>query len=357
MQALALSDVERLLEGAVDVRRRPGSVQPLRYPAAEALYYDPFTRWVASAPAGVRLRLRTDTQLLKLAMNQRVAAFNGEPRPAPYDLFIDGKSFARRSVTGGAAMALDGSLVGDERATLVFDHLPSGDKHIELWLPQSATVSLTALEIDDGATWAPWPDPRKRVVFHGSSITHCMEADTAAGAWPAVAASLAGAAHLNLGWAGSCLLSGLASRIIRDQRADAIVLKLGINVYGEGQLKERTFLDSAHAMLSIIREKHAATPIVVVSPIWSPPREDAGEQGGLSLIRMRTLLEGVVAARQKSGDANIRYLSGLDLFGPADRADLPDELHPNAAGYRRMGERFHRLMLGKDGFLLGKIAA
>jgi lysophospholipase L1-like esterase len=206
-------------------------------------------------------------------------------------------------------------------------------------------VSLTAFEIEDGATCAPWPDTRKRLLFHGSSITHCMEADTAAGAWPAVAASLAGAAHINLGWAGSCLLSGLAARIIRDQRVDAIVLKLGINVHGEGLLKERTFLDSAHSMLSIIREKHATTPIAVISPIWSPPRENEGSLGGPSLKRMRELLEAIVAARSKTGDRAIRYLSGLELFGPADRADLPDELHPNAAGYRRMGERFHKAML------------
>ncbi|HXC54116.1 MAG TPA: GDSL-type esterase/lipase family protein [Rhizomicrobium sp.] len=357
MQALALSDVARLLEGAVDVRRRSGSIQPLRYPAAEAPFYDPFTRWVASAPSGVRLRLRSDTRALHLSLNQRVAAFNGEPRPAPWDLFIDGKSYRQKSATGGAALALDGGLVGDERATLAFDDVPAGDKHIELWLPQSATVSLTALELDDGASWTPWPDTRQRILFHGSSITHCMEADTAAGAWPAVAASLANAAHINLGWAGSCLLSGLAARIIRDQRADAIVLKLGINVHGEGLLKERTFADSAHAMLSIVREKHAATPIVVISPIWSPPREDAGADGGLSLRRMRELLEQVVAARHKSGDAHIRYLSGLELFGPADRADLPDELHPNGAGYRRMGTRFARLMLEPGGFALGRAAA
>ncbi len=345
MITIALSDVESLFEGAVDVRLRAGSIQPIRYPAPELAFYDPFTRWVASAPAGVRLRLKTNTRSLHLAMNQRVAAFNGEPRPAPYDLYIDAKSFTQLSATGGAALALDGGLVGDERATLAFDDLPAGEKHIELWLPQSATVSLTKFEIDDGATWSPWPDTRKRIVFHGSSITHCMEADTAAGAWPAVAARLADAAHINLGWAGSCLLSGLAARIVRDQRADAIALKLGINVHGEGLLKERTFLDSAHAMLSIIREKHAATPIVVVSPIWSPPREDVGGAGGPSLKRMRELLQDVVTARVKSGDAHIRYLSGLDLFGPADRADLPDELHPNAAGYRRMGERFHERML------------
>jgi lysophospholipase L1-like esterase len=68
---------------------------------------------------------------------------------------------------------------------------------------------------------------------------------------------------------------------------------------------------------------------------------------------MRELLQGVVEARQRSGDDRVRYLCGLELFGPDDRADLPDELHPNHAGYRRMGERFHKLMLGRDGFLLG----
>jgi len=349
VQTLALADVERLLEGHVDVRRRPGSIQPIRYPATEQLFYDPFTRWVASAPSGVRLRFKTNARALYLKLNQRVAAFNGEPRPAPYDLFIDGKPHKRRAANGGAALALDGGLVGDERATLDFEDLPAGDKHIELWLPQSATVSIAAFEIDDGAACAPWPDTRRRILFHGSSITHCMEAETAAGAWPAVAAALGDLAHINLGWGGSCLLSGLAARIIRDQRADAIVLKLGINVHGEGLLKERTFLDSAHAMLSIIREKHVTTPIVVISPIWSPPREDVGANGGLSLVRMRELLEAVVAARMKAGDANIRYLSGLALFGPADRADLPDELHPNTAGYRLMGERFHKHFLsGSD---------
>lgn len=354
MKSLYLTAIEGLLEGHVSVRARADSIQPLRYPADEALFYDPFTRWVASAPSGARLRLRSNTRSLALKLNQRVAAFDGEPRPAPWHLYVDGKPLAPKSVTGGAAMALDGGLVGDERATLVFDNLPEGEKNLELWLPQSATVSLTGFAIDDSAVFAPWPDTRRRVVFHGSSITHCIEADTAAGAWPAVAARLGDAAHTNLGWAGSCLLSGLAARIVRDQSADAIVLKLGINVHGEGLLKERTFLDAAHSMLSIIRDKHATTPIVVVSPIWSPPREDASGQGGPSLKRMRELLEIVVAARTKSGDRHIRYLSGLELFGPADHADLPDDLHPNAAGYARMGERFHELMLQSDGFLLGR---
>jgi lysophospholipase L1-like esterase len=42
-------------------------------------------------------------------------------------------------------------------------------------------------------------------------------------------------------------------------------------------------------------------------------------------------------------------VDGLALFGPDDVGDLPDGLHPNAAGYRRMGERFHAVALADGG--------
>jgi lysophospholipase L1-like esterase len=40
---------------------------------------------------------------------------------------------------------------------------------------------------------------------------------------------------------------------------------------------------------------------------------------------------------------NLTYLDGPKLFNEADVADLPDILHPNDAGYQRMGERFAKL--------------
>jgi lysophospholipase L1-like esterase len=333
-----LDTVAALLDGHVDVRRRPDSIQPLRVPTAELGFYDPFTRWVASTPAGVRLRFRSDTRAIEMQTLQR-SAFGD--RSLALELVIDGRPFARARPVGGAVMKEGGGFAGDERASVRFEGLPAGEKAIELWLPQSATVAIREFSLDDGATLADLPDPRPTIVFHGSSITHAMEAEGGRGAWPAVAADLAGLRLVNLGWAGSCLLSGLAARIVRDQRADAIVLKLGINVHGEGLLKERTFADSAHSMISIIRDRHATTPMVIVSPIWSPPRETQSAGGGLPLERMREILCAVVAARVAAGDRHIRYLSGLELFGPEDAADLPDELHPNAAGQRRMGQRFH----------------
>ncbi|HXQ11150.1 MAG TPA: GDSL-type esterase/lipase family protein [Caulobacteraceae bacterium] len=352
-QAIDLDTLAGLFDGHVDIRRRPNAVQPLRHPLADTGFLDPFTRWVASCAAGVRIRMISDMTSLRVASTQRSTGAAGpDARPANYELYIDGKLWKRQAATGGATLNAEGGLDGDERATVLFEGLPPGEKQMELWLPQTATVSITGVEVDDAANVAPWPDARKRIVFHGSSISHCMEADGGSGAWPAVACALADARLLNLGWAGSCLMSGLAARAIRDQPADGIVLKLGINVHGEGMLKERTFLDSAHSMISIIREKHAATPIVVVSPIFSASREQSGSAGGPSLARMRELLEGVVEARVRAGDEHIRYLSGLGLFDAADAPDLPDDLHPNAAGYRRMGERFYAQVL-RDGRWLG----
>ena len=351
MQAISLPTVETLLDGQIDIRRRPGSIQPMRLPVAELPFYDAFTQWVGSCATGCRLRFSTDSTRVKLTATQHLLALpnDGERRGA-YDLYVGGQFFARGWGEGGAEMNPQGGLTGDEALTLTFEGLPTGEKTVELWLPQAATVAITGLELDDGASLQAVPDGRPRVLFHGSSISHGMEAEGATANWPAVASRLANLDHLNLGWAGSCLLSGLAARIIRDQRADAIVLKLGINVHTDGQLKERNFLDAAHSMISIIREKHPTTPLLIVSPIWSPPRETAGD--GPSLQRMRQLLQTVVAARVKTGDANIRYLDGLELFGPADAALLPDDLHPNTEGYRLMGERFHRLALSGDGALV-----
>lgn len=354
MTQLSLDEIEALLDGQVDVRRRGNALQPLRLPWAEAGFYDAFNRWVASAAAGCRVRLATSSQSLKLTATQRLLdeSVGGERRGA-YDLFVDGKLFARAWGEGGAVINLEtGNADGDEAFSVTFADLPAGEKVLELWLPQAATVSITGLELDAGASAAPVADARPRIVFHGSSITHCLEAEGASAGWGAVATGLAGYGHQNLGWAGSCLLSGQAARIVRDARADAIVLKLGINVHAQGQLKERTFLDSAHAMISIIRERHARTPMVIASPIFSPGREDDRSGGGPSLRDMRLMLADVVTARQRAGDGDIRYLDGLLLFGEDDAHLLPDDLHPNTEGYRLMGERFHALVLSGENALL-----
>lgn len=346
MQAIELGRLGDLLHGYVGLRQDENGVQPMRLPPDEVTLFDPLAGWMGAMSAGIRLRLRTDSRRLRLATRQ-VQVFIIRPNqwPSVYELFVDGRPWSRPVAEGGAQRAPDGAPIGDERAILTIEGLPAGEKLVELWFPQGATIVIEDIEIDERASLAPWPDPRPRIVFHGSSITHGAEIEGGTGSWPSVAAELADAQAVNLGYAGSCLMSGLAARIVRDQPAARIVLELGINVWSMGQLKERTFRDNAHAMLAIIRERHRETPITVVSPILSPSREKHGEEGGLPLTAMRSLLEQVVAERRKIGDNRIGYLSGLDLLGPAEAHSLPDGLHPSIPAYRRIGERFYAKML------------
>ena len=83
----------------------------------------------------------------------------------------------------------------------------------------------------------------------------------------------------------------------------------------------------------------------------------ATPDGALDRARMRTLVFSDASARARleaivrergAVDPNLHYLDGRRLFGMADSARLAlrDELHPDGAGHRLIGERFAKLVLG-----------
>jgi lysophospholipase L1-like esterase len=342
MRIIEPDQIGSLLAGHVSVVAGAAGTQPLRLVASEAHLYDSFNRLAAAMTSGVRLRLITDSTriVVRTTQHQTYVTKPGEWTPF-YDLFVDGEPVKRTAAVGGAQLGPSGVSDGDAVAVLALDNLRPGTKHVELWLPMTALVTISAIELDEGAGYSPWPDERPRLLFHGSSITHGVGANAAIEAWPAVAARLANAHMVNLGWAGSCLVSGLAGRIIRDQPADLIVLELGINVHGDGLLKERTFLSSVHSLLSIIRERHAATPLVLVSPIYCAFAENTAQGDGLTLIQMRALLAQVAHVWNRAGDSRVFHVSGLDLLGADDAGDLPDGLHPSTEGHAKIGARLH----------------
>jgi lysophospholipase L1-like esterase len=55
---------------------------------------------------------------------------------------------------------------------------------------------------------------------------------------------------------------------------------------------------------------------------------------------MRQEVAEAVQVLRSHGDRHVHYIDGLEIFGPADARLLPDELHPNAEGYKLMGGRF-----------------
>ena len=377
MQTIDL-DTPGLVVGALDVDRSADGVTFRRLPGwTRHQIVDPALAILVTMPAGVRLELTTDATELELDVMLTVLHLGeGAAVPAVFDLVVDGEIVDSQATTEGTHIVVDLRSGGfdlrpGQPTTIRFTRLPGvAGTNVEVWLPHAAVVELRAVRATDGASVGPAATAhRRRWVHYGSSISHCMEATQPTGAWPAVTARLADVHLQNLAFAGQCLLDQHVARTIRDLPADVISLKVGINVVNGDSMRERTFVPALHGFLDTVRDGHPATPIALVTPIFCPeaedhpgptvmgedqrfhvvPRPDELAVGSLSLRRIRELIAIVVDARRGAGDGHLHLLDGLALFGPGDVEDLPDLLHPNAAGYRRMGERFHAMAFADGG--------
>jgi hypothetical protein len=372
-QRIALPDERVEVAGAVTVDVTQTGITPRRMSNAYRHQLPMEVEFLASSPSGVRLRFTTDSRTVGLELLATHLGLGDDVYAASLDLRADGVLAASTSFTDGNVISVDTAtgrfdFTPGDAVTISFD-LPDGTAIVELWLPNSSIVEARALLVDDGATLAAAPeDTRRKWLHHGSSISHCFEAFSGSRTWPATAAHIAGVNLTNLGLAGQCHLDQFTARTMRDQPADLISLKCGINVVNGDTLRMRTFAPALHGFLDTVREGHPDVPLLVIAPILCPTLEDApgptdsstgvirsaaspvaAAQGALTLNQIRGIIQDVVKSRRDAGDANLHYLAGRELFNESDLGDLPDGLHPNGAGYIRMGERFAALAFTNGG--------
>ncbi|MFJ9648554.1 SGNH/GDSL hydrolase family protein [Streptomyces sp. NPDC101206] len=367
---------DSLVRGAIELERTAQGLLPHRLPArARAQCADGQLAMAEAQPSGVRVAFHTRATAVELETVPTKRVYVGAP-PRPdgvYDLLVDGRLTAQGSADGGNTLVIDMTDWSTEYrpgppATVRFTGLPTGAKDVEIWLPHDETTELVALRTD--APVEP-PPHRGRPVWlhHGSSISHGSNAASPSTTWPALAASLGGVELLNLGLGGSALLDPFTARTIRDTPADLISLKLGINVVNLDLMRLRAFGPAVHGFLDTIREGHPTAPLLVVSPILCPVHEDTPGPGAvdpdslatgqlkfratgdpsevaggkLTLTVIRDELARIVRER-RADDPHLYHLDGRELYGPSDAAamPLPDNLHPDAATHRLMGERFAR---------------
>ncbi len=376
MQNVALENGPVRIVGALDVDRRPNGIVLRRLPNWTRPQVPLFMEIMVTMPSGVRLEFATTSRRIELDVLPTRIEISKPPLPAAFDLVIDGKEVRTATTECGDKLQINladrgkATRIRGEAGTVAFTDLPAGLKHCELWLPANAILEMRGLRIEDDAKIeVPSAPARRRWVHHGSSISHCMEAASPTGTWPVVAARLANVELLNLGLGGNCHLDQFVARTMRDERADVLSLKVGINVVNMDSLRERTFAPALQDFIDTIREGKPNTPFLIASPIFCPSAEEhpgptipnasgkfitlPGHEeiraGCLSLTQMRAIIPDVVEGRRKAGDANLHYLDGLTLFSAADAGDLPDDLHPNGSGYARMGQRFHSAAFGNGG--------
>ncbi|MEU6762745.1 GDSL-type esterase/lipase family protein [Streptomyces sp. NPDC046853] len=372
-----------ILRGALDLEQTEHGVLPHRLPArARAQCSDGQLAMAESQPSGVRLAFRTRATAIELDTLPTKRDYVGAP-PRPeglYDLLVDGRLAGQAAVSGGNVLTIDMTAGTFERrsgpiGTLRFTDLPDRAKDIEIWLPHNETTELVTLRTD--APVEPAPDSGRKVwLHHGSSISHGSDAASPTTTWPVLAASLGGVELINLGFGGGALLDPFTARAMRDTPADLISVKIGINVVNADLMRLRAFGPAVHGFLDTIREGHPTTPLLVVSPVLCPIHEDtpgpsAPDFGDLSSGRLQFIAMGDPAERaggkltlsiireelariveQRSAeDPHLSYLDGRELYGGSDFAELPlpDQIHPDAAAHRRMGERFAKLAFTEEG--------
>ena len=362
---------------------------PHRLPAsARAQFPDAFVRMCDEQGSGVHLRLRTAARRIALDVRALRVAIPPNPPGAAgrYDVVVDGAVVARDETVVGQGTAREcgvieldplrgttterpGPVTAVELPTLPGDGVRVRD--VEIWLPYGETTRLVAL-CTDAPVEPPTPVRAPRWVHHGSSISHGASAADPTGIWPVVAARTAGLDLVNLGFSGNAVLDPFVARAIRDQPADLITLKLGINVVNHDCFRLRSFAPAVHGFLDTIREGHPTTPVVVISALLCPLVEDvpgptsidphapadapvfrthgsADEvaDGRLTLGVIRRELAALVAARALS-DPHLTYVDGRAWFGADDEDVRPmaDLMHPGAVAHAEIGARAARYFVG-----------
>lgn len=323
---IKVDDPRILWEGAISLEKNNGSVTPWRIPHEDKdLFPDEKFHFSASHASGVRIVLKTDSKNIKVSGEPLGDGYEDAPPGCQIDLCIDNEIIQTQ--------------VFNEDNEVLFADLPEGENTVELWLSPSYPIKIHGIELNDDASLEKFEDKRPKWITYGSSITHCIQAASPAMTWPAIVARNMNFNITCLGYGGQCKLDPMIARIIRDMNADFISLKLGINVHA-GDLSLRTFPAAVIGTIAIIREKHKNTPLIVCSPIYSPPREETPSVVGNTLKDMRDAVKRAVESFHKRGDKNIYYVDGLKIFGTELIDYLPDELHPDSKGMEFMAENF-----------------
>lgn len=367
LRNVPLQVVRDTVRGAVGTRVTATGVEVLRLPEwAESQFPDQGIKNMSQQASGVRLEFDTAAAMIEIDAHLTrplVAGLGLTARPPVFAAVVDGAEADSVTALDGTIVWLDGSQQhevpgGPVRVSLALGGDSMRSRCVQVWLPHTAWVEVRGLRASAPVVPAP-PSGRLRWMHHGSSISHCGDADGPLGTWPAIAARALDLDVTNLGFGGNAMLDPFTARTIRGLPAELITLKVGINIVNGDAMNRRTFIPALHGFLDIIREGHPRTPIVVISPIACPihentagptegdpnarghlrarPRTDAADRLTLGAVRDAVV---EIVGKRRGYDDRLRHLDGRRLLADSDSHHLHDRLHPDAAGYRLMGERF-----------------
>jgi hypothetical protein len=350
-RGVAAEDPSVLFRGAVSVQPGPRWWAPWRVPYDEAhLHLPEGGVGRAAMPSGVRIAFWSTSSWVRCRYQADPAPVLNGPQELPrLDVRVDGV------LVDTVMLQTDGS---DQEFTA---DLGTGERLVELWLPTYNQFRLLGVEIDAGACWRPDARGRARWVHYGSSISQGRGAASPSMAWHALVAEQAELDLTSLALGAACHMQPMTARLMRDLPAELLTACVGINSQALGSLGPETFTAAVIGFVRTVRERHPATPLVIMSTIYAPERETVPGPSGLTIQDCRERVKRAVELLQDAGDPALRYLDGLAVFGPDDESLMleppgVERLHPGPQGQHVFAARFLE-RLGSLGVLPSSLIA
>jgi lysophospholipase L1-like esterase len=278
----------------------------------------PFDTWMqAQIPATVRLEMAGDASKVTIEYETETEdlGYRGDGGGRTFALWRFLKPVSEeKAALGRGSVTLSMGSETDHRAIV---YLPEG-------------MRPRVLDIEPAGGSIEPASPRKKWVCYGDSIVEGWIASAPAMSWPAIVAREHALDVVNMGYAGSARGEIVSAEHIAGLPADVISINHGTNCWTRIPHSADQMRANTDAFLSVVRQGHPSTPILVVSPIIRPDGEETANKLGATLGDLRAAMEDVVRARIDTGDTNLQLIEGLPLM-PAEQ--LGDGIHPNDEGH------------------------
>ncbi|MGO4689686.1 SGNH/GDSL hydrolase family protein [Glaciibacter sp. 2TAF33] len=313
-------EANTLLLGAVSVE----DARPRRVPASAMERWTADTVQASRVPAGVRFGFTGDAAAVDIDVQTGdVLALATPADHGEFTVYVDGERRGAVPVTA-------------DTTTTVRIELPerNPDMTVEIYLPERFEPRLFGVHAQGGEA-RPLELSTKWVAY-GDSITQGWTSTDPGSAWTAVAARATGFDLLNLGFAGAARGELPVAAHLAATPADVISLAWGTNCWSQIEMDARYIGELMRLFLSMVRNGHPETPILVLSPVIRPAAEETRNGSGASLSDLRGAIEEAVDAfRDENADSHVHLVSGAGLIttGQLD----PDGIHPNDAGHAAIG--------------------
>jgi len=292
----------------------------------------PFDTWMqAQIPATVRLEIAGDAREIKIEYETETEdlGYRGDGAGRTFALwrFLKPVSEEKAVLGEGVAQLSMGSDV-DHRAIV--------------YLPEGMRPRVLGLEPVGGASEPA--ERRKKWFGYGDSIAEGWIASAPAMAWPAIVAREYALDVVNMGYAGAARGEIVSAEHIAGLQADVISITHGTNCWTRIPHSVEQMRANTDAFLSVVRQGHPSTPVLVASPIIRPDGEETANKLGATLGDLRAAMEDVVRAHISAGDRNLQLIDGVPLV---QLEQLGDGIHPNDDGHvaiaRALGPTLQRM--------------